>query len=347
MRNQAGQLRHIDFDMVEQMPPPINSTLQWNCDILLGGFAKIGKKDPRLDCSVGYVDVEVESETKNASETASKVEKKTTEIVAEVEKKALAAEPAIHSNPANRNYGTKGGPGEESRISQLTKGYYHFVPVPADKHDGYIISSRNPVDRVVSAFLYVHPKNVAVTTNHRAQFLKRNRRGKNNKNNGFVAEYDKFFECFPDVTTLALNLVGDSECAKFGRYVLSGQGKSIRESEMLNHFGYGYKWYTSGLLAQKSRIFALRQEHLSTDWINFNLRLNGVLHELSGATKDFKDQLAVKKPDGGISKEERHGLCVALSEEIELYLGIINAADNLTEEEKEDSRREIREGCSF
>ena len=56
-----------------------------------------------------------------------------------------------------KNFRTNGGPGEESRVSELTKGYYHFVPVPAKKHDGYIISSQNPIDRVVSAFLYVHP----------------------------------------------------------------------------------------------------------------------------------------------------------------------------------------------
>jgi hypothetical protein len=39
MRNKAGNLRHIDFDMVDLMPPPINTTLEENCAVLLGGYA--------------------------------------------------------------------------------------------------------------------------------------------------------------------------------------------------------------------------------------------------------------------------------------------------------------------
>ena len=54
MRNKAGQLRHIDFDCVEQMPPPVNSTLEGNCEVMLGGFAKLRKEDPRFNCSIGY-----------------------------------------------------------------------------------------------------------------------------------------------------------------------------------------------------------------------------------------------------------------------------------------------------
>ena len=54
MRNKAGKLRHIDFDMVEQMPPPVNSTLEGNCEVMLGGFAKLTKEDPRFNCSIGY-----------------------------------------------------------------------------------------------------------------------------------------------------------------------------------------------------------------------------------------------------------------------------------------------------
>jgi len=92
----------------------------------------------------------------------------------------------------------------------------------------------------------------------------------------------------------------------------------------------------------------LQQEHLATDWINFNIRLGGEPHEMSVTrTKSFdKDKLTVKLPPGGLSKKERRGLCVLLAEEIEVYLGIIDVADNLTEEEKEESRQEIRDDCT-
>ena len=53
MRNKAGQLCHIDFDMVEQMPPPVKSTLEKNCAVMLGGFTRLKKSDPRLNCSSG------------------------------------------------------------------------------------------------------------------------------------------------------------------------------------------------------------------------------------------------------------------------------------------------------
>ena len=114
---------------------------------------------------------------------------------------------------------------------------------------------------------------------------------------------------------------------------------------MLDHFSYGHNFYALELLVTGSQIFALRQEHLATDWINFNLRLGGAPHELSGATKAFKDKLVIKTPPNGLSKEERQGLCAALVEEIKVYLGVIDASDNLTEEEKEESRREIQEDC--
>jgi len=374
MRNKAGKLCHIDFDMVEQMPPPVNSTLEQNCAVMLGGFAKLDKGDSRLNCSSGYMD-----QNNTRSNKATKKELPPSTVPPHPHSINQGHQPFIISPlPTNmvlvhlgktagstlsknlrhgchmfvphpcrgsgkKNFGTNGGDGEESRVSQLTKGYYHFVPVPVDKHDGYIISSRNPIDRAVSAFLYVHPSNVAFTTKHRAQFLNKNR-GKENK---FVEEYDQFFECFPNVSALAINLVGDGDCAKLGQYILKGSGTSTMESEMLNHFGYGYKFYASDLLVTGSRIFTLRQEHLATDWINFNIRLGGAPHEMSGASKAFKEKLAVKLPPGGLSKEERLGLCVALADEIKVYLGVIEAADNLTDEEKDESRQEIREGCSL
>ena len=65
-------------------------------------------------------------------------------------------------------------------------------------------------------------------------FLKKNR----GKGNVFVVEYEKCFECFPDVSALAMNMVGDRYCAKLGRTIIRGDN-SILKSEMLNHFRYG------------------------------------------------------------------------------------------------------------
>jgi len=266
----------------------------------------------------------------------------------------------------DKNFGTKGGPGEESRISQLTKGYYHNyhqAPINVNssidehEHDGYIISSRNPLDRVVSAFHYVHPENVAFTSTNRAKFLE----GNKGKQNTFVEKFNEFFECFPTINALAHASVSSSdedkddnittnttECDSIGRFILSGGDDNTMKNILLNHFAFNYKYYASGLLAaDRSRIFVLRQEHLVTDWINFNIRLGGEPHELSGTTNSFdKDKLAVKLPPGGLSKEEKRILCALLKEDIQVYLGIIDEADNLTEEEKEESRKEIRDDCN-
>ena len=48
MQNKVGQLRHIEFDCVEQMPPPVNSTLEENCEVMLGGFVKLNKGGPTI-----------------------------------------------------------------------------------------------------------------------------------------------------------------------------------------------------------------------------------------------------------------------------------------------------------
>jgi hypothetical protein len=267
----------------------------------------------------------------------------------------------------DKNSGTKGGPGEESRISQLTKGYYHFNLVPVNKHDGYIISSRNPIDRVLSAFIYIHPENVAYTTSHRAKYFERNK----GKDNVFVDEYQKFFGCFPTVNALAaidskidngdgdgdVKSIGDEDgtntkdCVSLASFLLNGGDENTLKNQMLDHFAFGFKYYASGLLAadrSTSKIFVLRQEHLAKDWINFNNRLGGEPHKMSGLrTKSFaKDTLAVKIPPGGLNKKERKNLCLMLKEEIQVYLGVIEEADNLTREEKAESRQEIENDCS-
>ena len=66
MRNQHGQLVHIDFDMVDQMSPPTTSTLDENCNILLTGFAALKHEDPRVNCTVGYQQPEDDPKSENA-----------------------------------------------------------------------------------------------------------------------------------------------------------------------------------------------------------------------------------------------------------------------------------------
>eukprot|EP00978_Attheya_sp_CCMP212_P013337 scaffold33505_cov56-Attheya_sp.AAC.1 len=358
MRNKAGNLRHIDFDMVELMPPPINTTLEENCAVLLGGYAGLIKGDPRLDCSMGYQEQNNDNgppyQSGSPHPLSAITPLPTTMAFVHIGKTAGSTISKLLRHGCHMfvphpckgrdekfdwDFGTSGGASDESRISQLTSGYYQFSPVPVDKHDGYMISTRNPIDRVVSAFLYVHPSNIAVTTSHRAKWLKAHR----GQGNAMVEEYDKFYECFGDIRALAALLVGDGECAKLGRHILGGG--SI-EGEMLNHFGYNYHFYANNLLRSGSRIFVLRQEHLAGDWSRFNVLLGGLPHELSGMTKDFKDELTVKLPPNGLSKEERQSLCTVLSEEINVYLAIVEAAENLTEGEKKESRQEILEWCS-
>jgi hypothetical protein len=54
MQNKAGNLHHVDNDMVELMPPPIKKTMKKNYAVLLGAFAGFKKGDPCLDCIMGY-----------------------------------------------------------------------------------------------------------------------------------------------------------------------------------------------------------------------------------------------------------------------------------------------------
>jgi hypothetical protein len=243
-----------------------------------------------------------------------------------------------------------GVPGE-SKISELTKGYYHFTPVTPvgmkkkhDEHDGYIIPIRNPVDRVVSAYFYVHPLNVERTTGHRGKWLNSNR-GKGNLD---VEEYDLFYKCFPTIDDLADGLSRSDDCGLLGRKVLSGgPGLSIRGSEMLNHFGFGYQYYAYNLLENGDRIFALRQEHLKNDWRKFNSQLGGDPHDFDLKSKDFKSELAAKLDDGGLRETARRKICEALREEVAVYQNVVLKAENLSNEEKEETMKEIREGCSY
>lgn len=115
---------------------------------------------------------------------------------------------------------------------------------------------------------------------------------------------------------------------------------------MLNHFGFGYQYYADDLLGTNARIFALRQEHLSTDWIRMNLRLGGSFHEVGGNVKIFQDKLTVRKPPRDFTTaNELRGLCMALAEEIRTWWAVIHAAHNLTEFEKQESKKDIHAQC--
>jgi len=377
MRNQRGRLVHIDFDMVDQMPPPITSTLDENCNILLSQFAGLSPQDPRLNCTVAYQQPEdyqphpqpTTAITRAQTNSTTSARSTTPDFLISPLPSNMAlihigktAGSTISGNLKHgchmfvkhpcafpygsnnyRDLGTKGGPGEESQISKLTLGYYHFNPVPTKQHDGYILSARNPIDRMISAFIYVHPLNVQKTTTHRYRFLTRNKR--TGQNSEIIADYEQFFECFPTVQALAEGLKGTNDCANFGRYVLSGNSTRLQKSEMLNHFAFGYQYYAAELLRDKSRIFALRQEYLDTDWIQMNLRLGGAFHEIGGNSKNFQGQLAVTKPSPALTSQEMQGICAAMAEEIRIWWAVIHLADNLTDEEKEQSKKEIQDQC--
>ena len=75
-----------------------------------------------------------------------------------------------------------------SAIARRVVGSVHLEPAPVDEYDGFVVTLRNPVDRIASWFYFVHP-------DFPPRLQERHVRG--------CANYRAFFACYGSIQSLS------------------------------------------------------------------------------------------------------------------------------------------------
>jgi len=219
--------------------------------------------------------------------------------------------------------------------SSLNTGYVHGSKPDVDKFDTFIFTVRNPIDRMKSWFLYVHPKN--------------------NQKVGISHKKAELFDCynqFDHLVTYGLKR-GINEtpdyCQILARNVIQGFDGSRAEYV---HASRNYKFYTAELLdkADEKNIYVLRTENLVYDWTT---TAKDLLHKIGSNntirmnTKvvTHREGKTIKVRSREISESGLKNLCYFLCPEIQLYKDLLKRAINLSIKDKFDSLLQLTKTC--
>ena len=209
--------------------------------------------------------------------------------------------------------------------------YYHVRKPQIEGFKSFIVTIRNPVDRLLSWFIYAHPKNNLLYS---------------------YVKQTELFDCYDQVdelVTYGLSKVENDpvltssgmKCQELAKNVVMG-----KPSYYL-HMAKNYEYYTDEILQDETNeIFVLRTEFFWPDWQRINFMLGG------GATEHGKvvthsegKEDSMKVTSRFISHEGLKNACHFLCKEIQLYKKLIDRAVNLSKNDKKRSLQNLRESC--
>ena len=217
----------------------------------------------------------------------------------------------------------------------------HLEPAPAvnnTKFDSFLITLRNPIDRIISWYYYLHP-------NYLPPKLPRHKAGCDN----FA-----FFQCWPtlqEFTNIGLDKSRENkddddddktiQCKTMAKEIATGARHCWH-----NYWNFN-RTYSPLLQAaatddvrQRPEIFAIRTEHTWEDWQIIDKMLGGTgkLDETPITKNQFTSEYRNKTLDG----IGRNNLCHALCEEIQIYKRLLILSRNLCPVDKQQSIQECQ-----
>ena len=236
-----------------------------------------------------------------------------------------------------------------------------FQSLPDNEHSFYIITIRDPYDRIISAFSYEHPLNQAPL------------RGEgSNQRNGRVPSKKEMagrlaaFRCFPSLEAFVeylggtdfsypydANQIVTGDCQAFARAVMNSKVRRF------NHFFFNYGKILSLLplgVIKHIPIYVVRKEYLWKDW-------NAVNHLLDdGEKRAMNDNLLAVGSESTteharnvtgmnlpvtreLSENGRERLCRALGEEYQHYNLLLKVARNLSEQDVKKTLSYSNQNC--
>jgi hypothetical protein len=225
----------------------------------------------------------------------------------------------------------------ETMVSKLVQDYYH-VPkdtqkIPQSNHSMYILTSRDPYERFVSAFIYLHPKNKVT--------FQRPQSGSD------MFQKHRAYKCFPTLQSFVDHIgddpfryhyipkkyVNSQDCTILARAIAAGQVEPLEH--LYNNFQHMAEWIPSSSKEQQKNhplLYMIRQEHLWEDWIVVNRNYLGQTEPV--VLPDDRSRRNVTTPkDPPVTKrlndEGRRRLCRALEPEYRAYFDMLRRARNI------------------
>jgi hypothetical protein len=202
---------------------------------------------------------------------------------------------------------------------------------------------RDPYDRLLSAFTFLHPANI---------------QARREKMRGLPPGHWNFFSCFPDLDTFAEAVGNEPEayedpwpavvanttnCTNLARASLNNKVKGFE------HAFFDTKYVVNHLpdtWRQNQTMLVIRTEALWDDWISLNHYL-GQENVTTFPDQSLRISSKYKQP---VSKKlsgphNRNRLCRALLSEYQAYLEVIRRAVNLRPDEKQKTLQLARKNC--
>lgn len=219
----------------------------------------------------------------------------------------------------------------ETEISKQVQDYFHVRKPDTENFSSFIVMVRDPIDRIVSWFLYQHPDNGF---------------GRNGP------EALELWNCYHDVDDLATRglapisemqdlSVREKECMKLAADAFAGKTEIL----VFLHLNMNYQWYTEDILQETdNEIFVLRTEHFWDDWQKINHMLGGGKTNAAKSVTHFEGK--TRAVDSRyVSPEGVENLCRVLCTEIKFYEELIERAVNIETDEKVSMLLDLTKKC--
>ena len=228
--------------------------------------------------------------------------------------------------------------------SMFTKDQLEWILFKANT---FLVTIRNPVARIVSAFNY-----------HRQKSIKDNdlsssspSSSKSNGHNHMRTNERFFLQCFTNIDAVARKLILDrnktepGSCVTLAKTILQGNGPIAQN---LQHFYHNYQYYANATWDRRPQVpvVVIRTEHLWDDARRLDLALggNGTFEKLGHASHG-SEMFHVKS---GISTSEGMiAICCEIVQDIEVYQTIVLKALNLKHNEKIETLKNAFEECGI
>jgi hypothetical protein len=124
-----------------------------------------------------------------------------------------------------------------------------------------------------------------------------------------------------------------TRCKTIAHHAIRGKGWDAP-----SHFYYNYQYYWESIPEiSRTNIIALRNEHLNDDWNTLEEKLSGTSNTMNEDTVPTLNANAVSQDDLYISNESIGILCEALCNEIQIYKKILSLAENLNDDQVNES----------
>jgi uncharacterized protein YoaH (UPF0181 family) len=236
-------------------------------------------------------------------------------------------------------------------LSQQTIGTIHcHLTIPKDalkKATTLIVSVRNPIDRVISWYRYIHPGNCnrRVDAESAACHAKTEMEGNLKK----MDWSRRFFDCFDSLEEMGKSLMPTqtTNCSLLAKRTVLGKA-----SKLSGHMRFNYEYYWNRTMVKHPTLesMVVRTESLWTD-ID---RIQELLWLESGGDNDFHhDHPRLDHTHGSeghkradsISGPSLQWLCCILTREIQIYAEWIRRATNLEDAAKQQTLLDVAKRC--